>query len=203
MIPWRSNFPGDQTKGGAWANPSFPTSLAQIRLVERSAPKPGTEQSLITAQGNYFARSAISKVEAHGAAGSVPNSDQTAQDSYASLDLWREPSGAHEAAGLCAAAGTCSTRHRTACSPTRRTPPVCGQQSAEANSRQRRSRSHSPVLLQERNQISDSPGVEGGGVELVPELNKIASILELSASSCAFSFSICSISLLSCFILCS
>ena len=105
MIPWRSNFPGDQTKRGAWANPSFPTSLAQIRLVERSAPKPGTEQSLITAQGNYFARSAISKVEAHGAAGSVPNSVQTAQDSYASLDLWREPSGAHEAAGLSAAAG--------------------------------------------------------------------------------------------------
>ena len=55
---------------------------------------------------------------------------------------------------------------------------------------------HSAVLLQQRNQVSDSPGVEGGGVELVLELNKSASTLELSASSR-------SISLLSCLIRCS
>jgi hypothetical protein len=33
---------------------------------------------------------------------------------------------------------------------------------------------HSPVLLQQRDPISDSPGMAFGGGELVPELNKIA-----------------------------
>ncbi len=55
---------------------------------------------------------------------------------------------------------------------------------------------HSPVLLQQRNHISDSPGVDGGGGELVSELNKIASSLLLSSASRSFS-------LFSCFIRCS
>ena len=46
--------------------------------------------------------------------------------------------------------------------------------------------SHSPVLLKQRDQISDSPGIAFGGVELVPELNKIAlSLLLSSASRCS------------------
>jgi hypothetical protein len=50
------------------------------------------------------------------------------------------------------------------------------------------------VLLQQGDHVSDLLGVEGGGDELVAELNKIASILALSSASRAFSF-------LSCFIL--
>jgi hypothetical protein len=49
------------------------------------------------------------------------------------------------------------------------------------------------VFEQEADQPSELLGVFWGGIELVLELNKSASILELSASSC-------SISLLSCFI---
>ena len=49
--------------------------------------------------------------------------------------------------------------------------------------------SHSPVLLKQRDQISDSPGIAFGGVELVPELNKIALSLLLSSSSRSSSFS--------------
>jgi hypothetical protein len=49
--------------------------------------------------------------------------------------------------------------------------------------------SHSPVLLQQRDHISDSPGVAFGGVELVSELNKIASSLLLSSASRSSSFS--------------
>ena len=40
--------------------------------------------------------------------------------------------------------------------------------------------------------------MEGGGGELVAELNKIASILALSSASRAFSFLSCSVSLLNC-----
>ena len=50
---------------------------------------------------------------------------------------------------------------------------------------------HPPVLLQERNQVSDSPGVEGGGVELVTELDEIALSLALSSASRAFSLFSC------------
>ena len=50
---------------------------------------------------------------------------------------------------------------------------------------------HSPVLLQQRDHISDSPGVDGGRLELVPELNKIASSLLLSSASRAFSLLSC------------
>jgi len=56
--------------------------------------------------------------------------------------------------------------------------------------------SHSAVLLQQRNHVADSPGVEGGGVELMPELDEIALSLALNSESRAFSFSICSASLL-------
>jgi hypothetical protein len=50
---------------------------------------------------------------------------------------------------------------------------------------------HSPILLQQRNHISDSPGVDGGGVELVSELDKIALSLALSSASRAFSLFSC------------
>ena len=50
--------------------------------------------------------------------------------------------------------------------------------------------SHSPILLQQCNHISHSPGIEGGGVELVPELDKIALGLALISSSCLISCSI-------------
>jgi len=33
---------------------------------------------------------------------------------------------------------------------------------------------HSPVLLKQRNHVSDSPGIAFGGVELMSELNEIA-----------------------------
>jgi hypothetical protein len=52
------------------------------------------------------------------------------------------------------------------------------------------------VFLEQGDHVSGLSGVEGGGVELVAELNKIASSLALSSASRAFS-------LLSCFILCS
>jgi hypothetical protein len=68
-----------------------------------------------------------------------------------------QPSGAHEATGLSAAAGVGSS---------------C----------------HSPVLLQQQNHISVSPGVDGGGVELVSDLNKIASSLLLSSPASAHHF---------------
>jgi len=35
---------------------------------------------------------------------------------------------------------------------------------------------HSPVLLQQRNPISDSPGMAFGGVELVAGLDKVATV---------------------------
>ena len=60
------------------------------------------------------------------------------------------------------------------------------------------SSSQPAVLIQQGDHISDSPGVEGRGVELVPELDKIALSLLLSSESRAFSFSICSISLSIC-----
>jgi hypothetical protein len=50
------------------------------------------------------------------------------------------------------------------------------------------------VLIQQGDHISDSLGVGFAGVELVAELNTIASSLLLSSESRAFSFSICSIS---------
>jgi hypothetical protein len=59
------------------------------------------------------------------------------------------------------------------------------------------------VFKEEADQASELPGVFWGGVELVLELEKSVSILELSSTSCAVSFSICAISLSSCFILCS
>ena len=46
-----------------------------------------------------------------------------------------------------------------------------------------------PVFLQQRDHISDSPGVAFGGVELVPELDKIALSLLLSSSSRSSFFS--------------
>ena len=49
--------------------------------------------------------------------------------------------------------------------------------------------SHFPVFLQERNHISDSPGIDGGGIELVSELDKIALSLALISSSCLISCS--------------
>jgi len=52
------------------------------------------------------------------------------------------------------------------------------------------------VLIQQGNHISDSLGIDFGGVELVAELNTTASSLLLSSESRAFSFSICSESLL-------
>ena len=57
---------------------------------------------------------------------------------------------------------------------------------------------HSAVLIQQGDQVSDSLGVGFVGVELVAELNTIASSLLLSLESRTFSFSICSVSLLSC-----
>ena len=48
-----------------------------------------------------------------------------------------------------------------------------------------------PVLLQQRNQVSNSPGVEGGGVELVAKLDEIALSLALSSASRAFSLLSC------------
>ena len=39
---------------------------------------------------------------------------------------------------------------------------------------------HSPVLLQQRDPISDSPGMAFGGVELVVVLNKMATDLQKS-----------------------
>jgi hypothetical protein len=59
------------------------------------------------------------------------------------------------------------------------------------------------VFLEQGDHVSGLSGVEGGGVELVAELNKIASSLALSSASRAFSFLSCLVSLLSCFILCS
>jgi hypothetical protein len=53
------------------------------------------------------------------------------------------------------------------------------------------------VLLQQGDHVSDLLGVEGGGGELVAELNKIASILALSSASRAFSLLSCADSILS------
>jgi len=61
----------------------------------------------------------------------------------------------------------------------------------------------SAVLLKQGNHVSHSPGVELGGVELMSELNKIASSLLLSSASRSSSFLICSSSFLICRILCS
>ena len=55
------------------------------------------------------------------------------------------------------------------------------------------------VLQEEVDQASELLGVLWCGIELVLELNKSASVLELSSSCCAVSFSICAISLSSCF----
>ena len=64
---------------------------------------------------------------------------------------------------------------------------------------QRRAASSQPaVLIQQGDHIPDSLGVYCVGVELVAELNTIASSLLLSSESRAFSFSICSISLSIC-----
>jgi hypothetical protein len=49
------------------------------------------------------------------------------------------------------------------------------------------------VFEQEGNQLSELPGIFWGGIELVLELNKSASILELSALSRAISLSSCCI----------
>ena len=57
--------------------------------------------------------------------------------------------------------------------------------------------------LQQGDQLADALGVEGAGVELVPELDKSASSLLSSSASRAFSFFSCSIAFLSCKILCS
>jgi len=46
---------------------------------------------------------------------------------------------------------------------------------------------HYPVLLKQRNRVSDSPGMAFGGVELMSELNKIALSLASSSESRAFS----------------
>ena len=63
------------------------------------------------------------------------------------------------------------------------------------------------VFLQQSDYVSGLCGVEGGGLELVAELNKITSSLAFSSASrafsllsCSVSLSICSISLSSCFI---
>ena len=66
----------------------------------------------------------------------------------------------------------------------------------ERRGRQHAASSQPAVLIQQGDHFSDSPGVDGGGVELVSELNKIASSLLLSSASRAFSFLICSVSLL-------
>ena len=50
---------------------------------------------------------------------------------------------------------------------------------------------HPPVLLEQRDHVSDSPGIAFGGVELVPVLDKIALSLLLSSSSRSSSFLIC------------
>ena len=64
---------------------------------------------------------------------------------------------------------------------------------------QRRETSSQPaVLIQQGDHISDSLGVGFVGVELVAELNTIASSLLLSSASRAFSFLICSVSLSIC-----
>ena len=48
---------------------------------------------------------------------------------------------------------------------------------------------HSPVLLKQRNHVSDSPGIAFGGIEMVPVLDKIALSLLLSSSKRSFCFS--------------
>ena len=100
MIPWRSNqgrrLGESELSDESGADSTGGTTCS--KTVGRTELDHSTRELL-------RAQRAISKAEAHGAAGSVPNSVQTALDSYASLDLWREPSGAHEAAGLSAAAG--------------------------------------------------------------------------------------------------
>jgi hypothetical protein len=59
------------------------------------------------------------------------------------------------------------------------------------------------VFQEEADQASELSDMFWGGIELVLELEKSVSILELSASSRAISLSSCSDSFFSCLILCS
>ena len=68
---------------------------------------------------------------------------------------------------------------------------------------EKESSSKPAVLLQQGNHLSDSSGVGFAGLDLVAELDKIALSLASSSESRAFSLFSCSISLSSCFNLCS
>ena len=98
MIPWRSKQ-GRRLGGSELSAKSGSDSTGGTTCTKTG----GRTELNYSTEELLRAQRAISKAEAHGAAGSVRNSVQTAQDSYASLDLWREHSCAHEAAGLSAA----------------------------------------------------------------------------------------------------
>jgi len=109
MIPWRSNqgrrldesessskSGSDSTGGTTWAKSGGRTELDH------------------STSGLARAQRAFKKAEAYGAARPTPNSVQLAQNPCASPKLWREPSGAHEAAGLSAGAGSAQAEARLA-----------------------------------------------------------------------------------------
>ncbi len=77
---------------------------------------------------------------------------------------------------------------RTTCTPTPHNPPAYGQQPGEP-ARRLCSSAEFAVFEQEADQPSELLGVFWGGGELVLELNKSASILELNSSSRSISLS--------------
>ena len=89
-----------------------------------------------------------------------------------------------------------SARLRATVGRSNQPPAAPARRRPECRDRKRSASSQPAVLIQQGDHISDSPGVGFVGVELVAELNTIASSLLLSSASRAFSFLICSVSLL-------